>query len=302
MTEKYLATLNANRRAPALPFPFSVALMVLVASLLGLSAAQVAAHIEPSAVAIDVAQGGTATRKITIQNPSDSVLNLQVLYRDWSLGMTGDVKLRNGDNGGSGISAWLDYVTDPITLAPGEARTLDYTVAVPQDAAPGTHWGGIFFLSEPADPAPGLATATIGIQVGHILYVHVPPLEADGRISGIFEEPPESQDGMYTFLVQYENTGNSLQFVEGLLHIIDAEAQPVTEVVIKKSVVLPGVPRAFVLGVYGPLPAGNYTALAVLDYGDPDRELAGSLDFTLTERLGAPPEREEVDGEAPPGE
>ena len=48
---------------------------------------------------------------------------------------------------------------------------------------------------------------------------------------------------------------------------------------------LPGVDRAFQINVVGPLPAGNYTALVVLNYGSDEQDVAGAIDFTLTEPL-----------------
>lgn len=302
MADRYLMTYQYQRIKQSWRPLGLVSAITLAAVLLGGTAlAQVAALVEPSATAVEALPGQTVTGKVTVQNPGESALDLQVLYRNWTLGMTGEVELGDESNSDASIEHWLDFVADPLRLGPAEARTLNYSVTVPADTDPGTYWGGIFFLSEPSDPIPGMATASIGIQVGHILYVNVPPLEAGGKINAIFEEPASVAGGMHTFLVDYENTGNALQVVEGLMTILDTAVQPVAEVVIKKSIVLPGVPRVFVLGVYGPLPAGDYTAVAVLDYGDEDLEVAGALDFTLHAPLDAPSLREQEESTNPGG-
>ena len=68
----------------------------------------------------------------------------------------------------------------------------------------------------------------------------------------------------------------------------DATGRKVAEVPIEEVVVLPGQTRILPITLVGPLPAGNYTALAVLNYGDPSRDVAADLPFTLKSPLAAP--------------
>ena len=173
-------------------------------------------------------------------------------------------------------------------MGPNESANLENTQSVPADASSGTHWSVLFVESAPTDPEPGQAAATFSVRVGHIVYVNVPQLETDGAIIGMFGTPPSAPDGAYSIIAQYANTGNAAQGVDGTFTVRNQLGVSVIEAAIERSIVLPGLERAFQINVIGPLPAGNYTALVVLNYGDEERDVAGAIDFTLAEPLVEP--------------
>ena len=87
------------------------------------------------------------------------------------------------------VGAWARLPARRLALAPGEQRTLTLTLAVPPDAAPGQHVGGIVIQGRgrPA-PAPGgsgeqiLVVTRLGLRV----YVRVPADAAAGaRLSSL---------------------------------------------------------------------------------------------------------------------
>ena len=65
----------------------------------------------------------------------------------------------------------------------------------------------------------------------------------------------------------------------------------------EEVVVLPGQVRLLPIALVGPLPTGSYTALAVLNYGDPTKDVAADLPFTLEAPLAAPPAPPPAEGE-----
>jgi len=67
----------------------------------------------------------------------------------------------------------------------------------------------------------------------------------------------------------------------------DTSGRKVAEVLIEEEVVLPGQVRILPIALVGPLPVGNYTALAILNYGDPSKDVAADLPFTLRTPLAA---------------
>jgi len=261
-------------------------LLIATAGLPQLAAAQGgAALMDPASTLHHGTLGESISATVSVRNPGATSLNLRLYLSDWSFDPAGQFIFADAGTLERSASNWLSVEAPTLELGPNETALLPYTIAVPTDAEPGTHWAVIFAETEPTDPEPGQAAASISVRVGHIVYVNVPSLESSGAIVGMFGSPPTSSTGAYTVIAQYANTGNAAQGVEGTFTLRDEQGQNVIEAQIERSVVLPGVDRAFQINVVGPLPAGNYTALVVLNYGSDEQDVAGAIDFTLTEPL-----------------
>lgn len=244
-----------------------------------------AALMDPASALYRGTAGESIAGTVRITNPTAAPLSLRLYLSDWSFDTAGQFTFTDPGTLERSASDWLTVTATTLDLAPNETVNLPYTIAVPAGVAGGTYWSVIFAESEPSDPEPGQATATFSVRVGHIVYVNVPVLESTGAIVGMFGTPPATPDGAYTIIAQYANTGNAAQGVEGTFSVRNEQGETVIEAAIERTVVLPGVDRAFQINVVGPLPAGNYTALVVLDYGDEEQEVAGAIDFALDEPL-----------------
>jgi hypothetical protein len=247
-----------------------------------------AALVDPASRLYQAAVGETITGSVRISNPAPVTLNLSLYLSDWSFDPIGQFTFSEPGTLERSASDWVSFSTPSLELGPNESAIVDYTVSVPADAASGTHWSVLFVESAPTDPQPGQAAATFSVRVGHIVYVNVPQLNSDGAIIGMFGTPPSAADGAYSIIAQYANTGNAAQGVDGTFTVRNELGQTVIEAAIERSIVLPGIDRAYQINVIGPLPAGNYTALVVLNYGNEEQDVAGAIDFTLTEPLLEP--------------
>lgn len=264
----------------------ATATLLFVLQLLAVAASQGgAALMDPASFLHQGRAGQTISGTVRVSNPMPTSLSLTLYISDWSFDPVGQFTFADAGTLERSASDWLTISSTTLELAPNQAVDLPYTIAVPADAMPGTHWSVIFAESAPTEPAPGQAAATFSVRVGHIVYVNVPTLESSGTIIGMFGTPPSVPDGAYSILAQYANTGNAAQGVEGNFTVRNERGETVIEAAIERTVVLPGVDRAFQINVVGPLQAGNYTALVVLNYGDEERDVAGAIDFVLTEPL-----------------
>lgn len=244
-----------------------------------------AALLDPASAVHPGVPGETINASVRITNPAPTAINLRLYLSDWTLDPVGQFTFTEVGTIGRSASSWITLPTATLALGPQESVQLTYEVAVPSDATPGTHWSVIFAEGEPSDPMPGQAATTISVRVGHIVYINVPELESSGAITGMFATPPASPTGTYTVIAMYTNTGNVGQGVEGTFTLRNEQGQDVIEADIERSVVLPGTERAFQINVLGPLPAGNYTALVVLNYGSDEVDVAGAVDILLEEPL-----------------
>lgn len=286
---RYLVSMTIERRTIRTRPNAGFALVLAVAALLwGGAWAQSAAVVDPASSLHRAQPGETVEGIVRLTNPGDDPLPLRVYLSDWSFDAVGNFTFAEAGSTARSASSWLSFAPTAVEVAPSGSGIVRYTVSVPPDAEPGTHWAVIFAESEPSAPEPGQPAAAISVRVGHIVYVNVPPLASEGTIRGIFGESPTEGFPAYRLLVQYANMGNAAQGVEGTLSVRDGRGETAIEAAVDRQVVLPGSERVLQFNLVGPLAAGNYTALVVLDYGAEDVEVAGTHDFTLVDDLVAP--------------
>lgn len=168
------------------------------------------------------------------------------------------------------IKDWITLGLSEITLPAGGSQTFDFTLAVPDTATPGSHFGGVFISVDP--PEIDTVGAAVGYQVANIISI---------RVSGdAIEDATIRQFSTSKFLygsqnvdfsVRIENLGNVLVRPSGPLEITNMLGKK-TEVLVfneQQNAVFPNSIREFTLKWEGEgLGFGRYEALLSPVYGD----------------------------------
>ncbi len=272
------------------PLLLPLALGALAQSTLG---------VEPPVLLKEAKPGESLTQTLLVHNVGTRQVRVRVSLGDWTYDPMGKIQFLPPGTLKESASPWSTFSPAEFLLGAKESRPLTYTLTLPKDAAPGTHWGVLFLESEDPNPPPGVPLATFRVRMAHIFYVNVPPLKTSGRITGIVPSPPQRPQDPFRFALQYQNTGNTAQKLSGRFEVRDASGKKVAEVGVEEVVVLPGQVRVLPVTLVGPLPVGNYTALAILNYGDPTKDVAADLPFVLRAPLAPPPSREGEKGGTP---
>ncbi len=250
--------------------------------------AQTSLGVEPPVALHDVVPGQTVTFQLKIGNPSPKPLRIRVSLGDWNYNQFGELLYFAVGKGPSSASIWTKISSSVLEIAGQDVVSLRYTVQIPTDAKAGSHWGMVFFNAESSAAEPGIVNAAMSVRVAHTFYVNVAPVKSSGKITGIFGKPGQNSKSNYIFAVQYQNTGNIAQILEGRIEIRDSSGKLVSAAIFRRQVILPGALRILQTTLNGPLPAGDYTALVVLNYGDKSRDVAGEYNFTLKAPLSEP--------------
>jgi hypothetical protein len=264
----------------AFPLLLTLALSALAQSTLG---------VEPPVLLKEAKPGETLTQTLRIHNVGTRPVRVRASLGDWTYDPMGKIQFLPVGTLKESASPWATFAPAEFWLEAKASRPLTYTLTVPKNAAPGTHWGVLFLESEDPNPPPGVPLATFRVRMAHVFYVNIPPLTSSGRITGIVPSAPQKPQDPFRFALQYQNTGNTAQKLSGRFEVRDTSGRKVAEVLIEEEVVLPGQVRILPIALVGPLPVGNYTALAILNYGDPSKDVAADLPFTLRTPLAAPP-------------
>lgn len=171
--------------------------------------AQVSVSLYPVSFRYDIPRGSSQTGVITVSNPSDTTLALQIETENFSGGDGGTVEYAP-DGAKYGLLSWMTVDKTPFTLGPGQKKEVPFTVNVPQNAEVGGHYGTILFRASSADGTDGAGGSSIGIsgRIGSIILVSVP---GDAKKSGELisvTTPGFLQYGPLTVNAEYKNTGS----------------------------------------------------------------------------------------------
>lgn len=264
-------------------------LILLAAGLFcGVTGAQGAVSVQPNAIIHTTSPGGSVTQQLRLDNPGTAPLNISIYPGDWQHDSGGQIAFFPAGTLESSAANWLSFDVDTLELGANSQATISYTVTVPADAAPGSYWAALF--AEGVDPSidQSRAITTFRLRTAHMLYVNIPPATTGGRIIGILGQAPATEIDPYTMQLTYLNEGNTIQILTGTVEIRSVTGELIETITMDRQMALPGVSRNFTLQLYGPIPAGDYLALALLNYGDIGTDVAGEFVFRLDQALAEP--------------
>ncbi|WGH80708.1 DUF916 domain-containing protein [Auritidibacter ignavus] len=96
-----------------------------------------------SSFAYQVSAGETIEDQMVVVNYGAEELTLNTTIADAETSVDGTLSLKEPGQEPTGLELWGTVETESITVAPGESKTVAFTIEVPADATPGDHLGGV---------------------------------------------------------------------------------------------------------------------------------------------------------------
>jgi len=258
----------------------SVSLFFIVGIFLAFSYSLVYAQggagvrISPALIEETVDPGVVKDYTFSIEN----LTNAEVTYYLFPLNISG-VKdggapifaKNNNEQTGYELADWIDLSITEVTLPGGGEISVPFTISLPDDATPGSHFGGVFVSVDP--PEIEKSGAAVGYQVANIISL---------RVSGdVFEEAGIRQFSTGKFLygsqnvdfkVRIENSGNVLVRPSGPLEVFNMLGNKVGTITFneQKSAIFPFDTREFANIEWkgDSVGFGRYEAILSASYGD----------------------------------
>lgn len=141
---------------------------------------------------------------------------------------------------------WVSFDEEELVLQPNEERTIKFTLTVPEDAAPGSHFGGVFVSADP--PRMRTSGAGIGYEVASILSIRVSGEAVEKAMLRSFK----TDNYIYStpnvsFTANIRNDGNVLVRPVGPLEVFNMFGKRVAILTFNESEagVFPGTDREF---------------------------------------------------------
>lgn len=179
------------------------------------------------------------------------------------------------------MSTWVSLPQESITLKADETRAIPFTVTVPASATPGSHFGGVFFTTQP--PKTRTTGAAVGIKVGSVISLRISgDVIDDVRMREFSTSQFIYSQPNVTFLTKVENTGNALARPHGFIEVTDMSGKKVATVNVNETgaPAFPGMTREYSTEwSYEDFAIGRYTAMASLIYGEEEKKTVSATTY-----------------------
>lgn len=243
-----------------------LALAMLLALTTTIVSAQSGVGVSPPRAELTMPAGSQLTSTVRVDNPSSRLtLDVEAYLADLIIAPDGGNLFLDGGSHPRSLAPWTAVNSLNFTVQPATVDTVTYTITAPEDAAPGTYWGVLFFESR--TPAPegqgGMGVSTL-VRVGHIIYVTIGQATLEGRIVGLGYD---ARSGPGAVRLTFQNSGNGLMRMDGRVEVRSMTGELVATQTLQGVASLPGLTHDLVVPLADPLPTGEYVILAVLDYG-----------------------------------
>jgi hypothetical protein len=173
---------------------------------------------------------------------------------------------------GMELSAWMKLPVTQVTLAPGVSEEINFTIDVPENATPGSHFGSVFLSVDPPDIKHGNG-AMVGYKVANIITVRIAgDAISDANIRQFSTDRFFNSTKNIDFSARIENNGSILVRPVGPVEIRNMLGQKVDTIIFneeQQSAVFPGKVREFKFNWTGQGAGfGRYEAILSPVYGE----------------------------------
>ena len=228
--------------------------------------------VSPMEFHLSTANGETTTGSFWVRNRGTETIALKVYTGDFWIEPDGKEAFLEPGKVERSCSKWIEVAPEELELKPNESRSIRFNLTVPP-AKTGTFWSMIFIEQT---NKPTIKTAQKGQQqfnilsfqrVGVRIYQEVPDSKkGEGRITQVNVERGKKDEFLIVSL-KVENNGNVLLKCKGSADIKDERGETVESAKLDEFNCYPHAAR-IVSGAFNTrLKPGQYTALAVIDYG-----------------------------------
>jgi len=233
--------------------------------------------LRPATIEGNAIPGEVQTHKMGVTNLSDAPQTYYLFTRDIAGVEGAGVPVfadENDEKTGFELSEWISLDVTEIHLAPKEEKEVTINIAIPQNATPCSHFGGVFVSQVP--PRMRETGAAVGYEVANIISLRVAgecveSAQIRSFSTGNFIYGKPSID----FAARIENKGTTLVRPVGPLEIYNMFGKKVAMVTMNenKSGVFPGAERSFDITWESDGPGfGRYEAILSMVYGEQGRQ------------------------------
>lgn len=172
------------------------------------------------------------------------------------------------------LSQWVTLPSDSIVLKASETKEVSFSIKVPSDASPGSHFGGIFFDARPIKQQT--TGSAVGIKVGTIISLRISgDVLEEARLREFSTDKLVYDVANVAFIARVEDLGNVLERPHGIIEINNMFGKSVATIRVNDAgaPVFPGEERTYTTAwEYDGVAFGRYQAIVSLSYGEDEKK------------------------------
>jgi len=168
------------------------------------------------------------------------------------------------------LKAWIKPIYPDVVVFPKQEIALDFTIEVPANADPGSHWGGVVIRTAPVATGSG---AAVQARLGTIVLLNVLGDVKEKFTLESFFMPSFAESPPIALEVRFKNEGTVHEAPQGTIEVRNLFGGLSATATLPVRNVLPGVVRKVEASVGSGFWLGRYTVLLHATYGDNGQEL-----------------------------
>ena len=248
----------------------------------------------------ELAGGDEANGSVRLLNPRTAPVTVELAEVDAETAQQGGSAFADAAATPVAAAMWLRLDESQVTLAPGEERSVAFTVQPPADAAPGQYLAGITAYvpaapEEIATTGGNQAGASVTMQTRYVIGVQVdvpgawtPSMTITG--ASALEQPSGTKLG-----IAMTNDGDEFLKPQGSVTLSNAEATPILTQPIQLGTFLTGTDVTYPVAWPGVPLGGEYGVEVELNYAtDKVARYSGTLNVSDNAPVAAPLPGEEA--------
>ncbi len=259
--------------------------MMLLLSLMAWDAQAQKISTSPTRINFKVEPGASGRSRITVTNNSGARQGFQVSFGDFNTSINGKSQFSEKGVESRSCADWLSASPGIFELDPGEAQDISVILDAPADsAALLARWAVAYVrLQPPANQDQGTGSGlnvTVNQSYRFGVYIfQTPPnaTESRGEITGLnFKD--------FLFTIKMKNAGETFLTCNSYIELTNLSTGSTKRISSRGFTMLPTVNRNSVFKIPPDVPAGRYSVLAVMDYGNRDELEAAEMEIMIPER------------------
>lgn len=230
--------------------------------------------VYPAKLEIAATPGTTQEFAINVRNLGDQPETMSVYFNDYFIKANNEFVFEEPGHYSYSCANWLSTDTPAMVVPPGQVASKVFSLAVPQSAEPGGHYGVIFFEQATPQGAPPVKARP---RIGSLVLVTVPgEIVRQGEIKSVSvtstwfwptRKLPVLPKRKVTARVVFYNSGNVHLTVKGSLTYKASFGWGAGKVEFNEITVLPKTTRYLQADIPDPPLVGSFKIKASVQYG-----------------------------------
>jgi hypothetical protein len=212
--------------------------------------------------------GASSSGALTLRNNTPEPLDVMLSLRDYRFSADGRTDYPAAGSTTGSNAPWIDLAAEQVTLPPGEATDVSWTLAVPATVDAGTHWSVILVepMGERFRPAPGDRAIGVTTVFRSAVQIVTHVGQADPEVRFLGRRTERTADGRALLGLDVANDGRAWVVPTVWAELTAPDGSTVARAQSTPRRLFPSTSGRFWLDL-GALPAGTYEAVVVADGG-----------------------------------